>query len=341
MSTGYLIDGVAPGSGLTAVSPIGATWSASAMPGGGLTYPNSVVSSDGYLYLFGANIHRAPLSNPSSLESLGNSSSIDNNFANYTQAIVTVGSTVYYYGGRASSTDATYASGAPIDRIFSAPLSDPTNVTEEVNVLPYARAWQGVVCNSSYIYLYGGGVSTNGGTNDGGIFRAPVGDPTNFTNIGSLSVGRNSQFYLVGSTVYMIAGTGSVSETIYSAPYSNLDTFSDTGETFPYYNGNANCNIIKCGECFVMFGGDTNERTDSIFICRESNPTKWFEVTGVKPQAFSTSEVYLLSGVIYAYSLRNNAGFQGDFYTITGGLPIEADSADTFTTTGINPLLVC
>jgi hypothetical protein len=294
VSTGYLIDGVAPGGGGGIYSSFGIATEHESNPTYTYARAQQAFYDGTYIWIGGID-RRCLLSTPLSVEVI----TVDyllggrpGNFPASNQSWCQVGNRIYFYGGRAASTDDTYANGSPIDRIWSAPTNDLTDLTEEANVLPEVAAF-GVACRTgTYVYIVRPGNSN--------LLRAPLNDPTNFTNLGPVQVGGTStnqvSAYQVGTTVYAFAG-GGTNRTIYSS--SDMETWTSTGSTFPGYASHDE--VLRCGDFFYYHPGTGGVLTDDLYFATIANPTKWVLLAAVFPVNSAESCPVLLPDGAYWY----------------------------------------
>jgi hypothetical protein len=172
--------------------------------------------------------------------------------------------------------------GNVTNKIYRASLNNPADWYDTGAILPTDLYGASLAIVDGYIYLFGG----NNGQADAfslaavdTIFSAPVSDPLNWTNHGSLLPRKlqysniamyNGQLYLFGGREVNIS-----SNVIFTAPASNPLDWIDTGQTLP---------VRLYGSCFGMinnqwylFGGNLTPDLPSagIWSAPVSSPTTW------------------------------------------------------------------
>lgn len=321
----------------TIALPLGANWSSPQTAPAALAYTRVVSSGDTFWIGSGQwfSVPKNDLTNITS-EGLGGAN-LSADFPTYCWAIAVIDDTIYYYGGRANSTDSVYSNGYATNWIHTAPLSDPMSISKSVDTMPVDKAWATAVCNDSYVYVIGGGSGSGGGTEQSSILRAPLSDPTNMSSVGTLSgLGGITfpQLYRADDTVYCIGGGSSDSTPlIYSASYSDMSSWSSTSVDFPYYNGGSD--IVICGNYVLNIGGTpTGQENTSLYYARLDDPTNWKEA----PNTFTTASsggcmLVTDSGAVYHF-LRYSAAFQAEYLYATNFDQVVSDAYD------MNPLWV-
>jgi len=315
VSTGYLIDGVAPGGGgPSLMTPMGA-WTENVPTGDGVGVRRIRTYDDGTYMWLQPPLSRALKTDLLNVHTMLRPSEIPNNVpANYFGWIVVSG-VFYCYGGTASATDDTYSANVSIDRIFSGPASDLTQLSESTNKLPAVKGRVTAIKNDSYVYLLGG--------SDGGrIYRAPLADPTSFTDVGAQTFGSSTNTvgaYQAGSTVYVIESNGTTLNNIYSSAYTDLETWVDTGANFP---GVFVWDVIfRVGNTFYAVGaGDANTESADVYFASLDDPTNWHAMTGAAPiPELGATAVYVTEDAVYCYGGYVNNVYTNRIWSLTGG----------------------
>jgi signal transduction histidine kinase len=218
------------------------------------------------------------------------------NTANY-RSLAVIGDKVYLFGGYAST-----------NVIYSAPLSNPANMTNTGKTLPAAQCCTQVAVIGDYVYMFGGYTST-------AIWRAPVSDPTTWSTTGA-SMPSSSEgvgFYMVGNTMYYVTGTA-----IYSASTSNPLVWTNTGKTIA--GAQRYPLIAKIDSTLYFYSGN------KIYTAPVSDPATW------------TDSGKTLPGTISSSSSGSALGIIGDkLYIYSGTSVYTASTSDptTWTNTGI------
>lgn len=179
---------------------------------------SSLAIIDGYVYLFGGNLHdkilRAPTADPARFVDTG--ATLPDNL--YGSHCFTNDGYVYLIGG---------SNGQSVKNIYSAPLSNPLNWTDQGELLPEARSFGTLLFNDGYVYLVGG---FGDNIAEATIFQSTLSDPTIWINTvytlpeplyGSQATILDNGFYLFGGNDI----NNEQSETIY---YSDTDSISFT-----------------------------------------------------------------------------------------------------------------
>jgi N-acetylneuraminic acid mutarotase len=226
------------------------------------------------------------------------------------------GYSMYLFGGRFSSTSATGSQPTITDRIYGANLADPMDwkvipYTEGSLPTPLCGAQLAIVNNR--IYLFGG---NNGAATDT-IFSAPVSNPLQWTNHGSLLPKKlyDSQLAIIGSNIYLFGGreTDHVSDVIFNAPISNPLDWYDTGRsiTDPVYG--SQLAIIKDtspdGYGIYLFGGVLSDGsvTNNIYHAGILDPTGWDSApVATLPYPAAHGQFVMVNGYGYLYTNIDN-----------------------------------
>jgi len=240
------------------------------------------------------------------------------NTANY-RSLAVIGDKVYLFGGFSST-----------NVIYSAPVSDPTNMTNTGKTLPGSQCCTQVAVIGDYVYMFGGYTT-------GAIWRAPVSDPTTWSTTGA-SMPTTSEgvgFYMVGDMLYYVAGgaiysasssnplvwtntnktiTGAqryplitkIGSTLYhysgskihTAPVSDPTTWTDTGKTLPgtISNSSSGSQLGIIGDKLYIYSGN------SVYTANISDPTTWTNTGITLPVSASNSSWALIGDKMYLYS---------------------------------------
>ncbi|MDE1925221.1 MAG: hypothetical protein KGH79_03505 [Patescibacteria group bacterium] len=165
----------------------------------------------------------------------------------------------------------------------------------------------------NYIYRFGGSDGTTGYTNV--ISRAPISDPGNWSNVGTLPTIRGGgAVAVVGSNIFLFGGMTNTAGTawngeIYTAPVSNPLNWSDTGVSLATLGAPVIWqNFAVIGDNLYFFGGETatSSYTPSIWRASDQAPTSWAPVSSLpaaSPVARSgvaiyNGNVYLFGGIV-------------------------------------------
>lgn len=307
----------APGGGPTLMAPTGA-WVEHTPTGENPSVATAVMGyDDGSNWHLTPGTRYAPKSDRLNIAYATRGVNLPNNYPARLFGWIVIDGTFYCYGGFASSTDDTYAHNDPIDRIFSAPASDLTLMVESADKLPAAKSRLTAIKNDTYVYLIGP-------TESGRIYRALLTDPTNFTDVGAQTFGGATSTcaaYQAGSTVYVIKGSNSDSTpNIYSSAYSDLETWVDTGDTFPTYLGFGD-QIRRIGNTFyAIAAGWAFQETQDIYYASVDDPTNWHTMTDALPAPeLGGSQIFVADDGVYCYGGYVNGVIPQKIWSLTGG----------------------
>jgi len=135
--------------------------------------------------------------------------------------------------------------------------SNPTWTTYS-NALPGNVSSAKAAVIGEYVYLFGGhNGSSNGQLNS--IHRAPVSNPTSWSNTGKTLPANlySAQLAVIGKYLYLFGGSsGSYVNTIYRAPLSDPTSWTNAGSTLPANIGNSQVAII--GDYVYLIGGNSS-----------------------------------------------------------------------------------
>ena len=163
----------------------------------------------------------------------------------------------------------------------------------------------------NYVYLFGGtGLNT--------IYRAPVSDPTSWTDTGKTlpSISYVSNLAVIGNTAYLFGGHNgtSATNTIYSAPVSDPTTWVNTGTTLPISLYDAQISII--GDTVYLFGGrNSSGYLNTIYSASVSDPTTWINTTKTIPGNSAGSALAIIDDSIYLFGGYNGTSGTNTIYS--------------------------
>ncbi|MGA1871683.1 MAG: hypothetical protein ACMUJM_24410 [bacterium] len=161
-------------------------------------------------------------------------------------------------------------------------------------------------------YVYSFGVSKAGVGYSKSIYRAPVSNPTNWEDTGSVLPGviGDTQLAVIGDYVYLFGGHTSISfDVIYRAPISDPTNWEDTGAVLP---GKIGCSHLAVVDNYIyLFGGidDSFKRSltlDVIYRASVSDPTSWVNTGSVLPDSLAFSQLAIIGDYIYLFGGTNN-----------------------------------
>ena len=271
----------------------------SVLPGGN-SQGSTFIGTDNFIYYVGGRgsgntdaIWKAPKSDPTSWTDTGSTL----NAPLFAAWSYTVGGKAYLVAGRNGSTDQT--------AIYSADLTDLTSWTTEGNVFPIARFISYMsdgMCfvGDDYIWIYGSRGTTNAHTE---IFRAPIGDPTNWVDSGLTlpTTVAASGFSRVGDLLIAVGGmnaAGTELNIIQSASVSDPGNWYLADATFPRNIQRAVLTVI--GDRVYCFGGYDGGAVLDIYSAPVSNPFSWTKTGAVIPRNFQgTQMMYDGAGTVF------------------------------------------
>lgn len=206
--------------------------------------------------------------------------------------IVTVGSTIYMYGG--------YDGATTVNTIFSAPTSDPANWTDTAATIPALLQGCAGYNDGTYIYLFGGEDETT--TLVDTIYRAPIGTPTVFSPVGTIPVAhKNMGFFVNGLYAYLLAD-----EVVFRALLTDLLTWTAlaVGQDALALDVRSS-HVIKTDETIYMIGGWTDAtsldstKTDHIQSASVTNPLIWTDLGALLPAALGGGQLIKTKNYYY------------------------------------------
>ena len=198
--------------------------------------------------------------------------------------LVVIDGYAYMFGGKVT------------DKIYIASINNPADWSDTGARLPTPLYGSSLAIVDGYIYLFGG----NAGNELGGvdtIFSAPVGNPLNWTNHGSL-LPRKLYYSSLGmhdGYLYLFGGcdNSSASNVILSATISNPLVWTDTGSTIPAPTYGSIFTQINGN--WVMYGGllSPDTPTNVIWSASISAPTAW-SFDGYLPYATAFGQFFTM-----------------------------------------------
>ena len=263
-----------------------------------------------YVYLYGgfsgsANgetnaIHRAPVSNPTSMTKL--SPTLPAKI--WRSHLAVIGDYIYLFGGRTAT-----ANSSTTNAIYRAPVSDPTSWTTTGGTLPSKVESGHLAIIGDHVYILGG---SNGNSPVNVIYRAPLSNPLSWTNTGATlpTTLLASSIAVIGDYAYLFGGAispGNHSNAIYRAPVSNPTSWTNIGATLPIPLSSAKLAII--GDYIYLFGGTTTGATklNSIYRAPVSDPTSWTNTGATLSENIDSSHIAIVDDFVYlfgGYQLR-------------------------------------
>jgi N-acetylneuraminic acid mutarotase len=197
-------------------------------------------------------------------------------------ALVTVGSTIYMYGGTADGI-------TELDTIWSASTSDPTTWTDTGITMPAAVKNAVAYTDGINVYVYGGDDGSQGLNT---IYVAPVGSPTSLVLSGNtlpwgVIMPNYMNIHVTDEYIYLIHNNGAV----YRASTSSPEIFTVVTSTLATAVRSSHV-AIHDGYVYA-FGGFTTGNTMSTVIQTApiSNPTSWTNHPSVLPIVMGGGEI--------------------------------------------------
>jgi hypothetical protein len=178
-----------------------------------------------------------------------------------------------------------------------------------------------VITTDEYVYLIGG---YNGSSARSQVYQAPVSDLSSWTNLGAVlpDVRWHATSLVVGDNVYLYGGSDNASttnsqNTIYSAPLSDLTSWSSAG-TFPIRHSRGMA--VTIGTDLYIYGGvdENGDYLDTIYKSTSAAPTTWTLVSGkTLPGALSAAGIAVIGDDIYIFGGQNSGGSTNVIYKST------------------------
>jgi hypothetical protein len=216
-----------------------------------------------------------------------------------------VGNTLYIYGGLNSSNNST-------NTIWSAPISNPTNVTNTGSTLPYNSNAQ-VLRIGSYLYMFG---VMDGSTSR--ILQASISDPTSWSNTGYTIPNNQIDFLpvIIDNNIYAYGGyiSGTNTNKIITASTSNPTSWSDTGKTLPVAL-DLLCTIVANDKIYLISGWTSTNNSDGIYIGNITDPTTIFTYSKTFPIKDAGCSHFTISNSIYVVGGDNEGTATSAIYS--------------------------
>ncbi len=236
-------------------------------------------------------------------------------------ASVTISNTIYFYGGGDASAT---------NKIYSAPVSNPTYVTDTGHILPGNLSVSSVAIVGSSIYIFGG---YNGTSATNVIYTATTSAPTTVTSTGSTLPGNlaASSLAIIGNYIYLFGGfTGAWATTftnvIYKASLSAPTSWSTATGTIP--TAIAYSSLAVIGTYVYLFGGYNGSASGSIWRASTSNPGgtgtgAWANMAGYGlPAGIAGSSLAIVGNYIYLMGGTNGSSSQSVVYRAAVNSPL-------------------
>jgi flavin-binding protein dodecin len=187
------------------------------------------------------------------------------------------GTYLWIFGGLGAGSNGTVT-------IWRTSVGTPTSGWAQVanKWLAWGNAWSPVVRIGDYLYIFGG--LDDQGVTHNKIQRAPVSDPSSWTDTGATipAARRTHVVIVVGSYVYIYGGadnSNTYRTTIWSAPVSNPLSWSDTTKTIPVALGLPGYAVV--GNWIMFYGGTNGAAQSSIWIANVSDPATVYAMAGI------------------------------------------------------------
>ena len=232
------------------------------------------------------------------------------------------------------------------NKIWRADLNNPADWVDTGATLPTKLYGSSLAIVDGYIYLFGG----NNGEfehNEGNgavdtIFSAPVSNPLNWTNHGSLLPRRlfSSQLYMGNGSLYLFGGQeiNSASDVIFTASTSNPLVWTDTGSRLPDHMYGST--LVEINNYLYLLGGQFfyDSPTSNIYRATVANPTSWSAFSNL-PYAMSFCQAVtfgdLADGYVYLYGQGQGAPPYGDTRIVRAHLNDPSTWVDVVTVGGV------
>lgn len=217
--------------------------------------------------------------------------------------LVTVGSTIYMYGG-------LDVGDAEVNTIYSAATSNPTTWTNLGGLLPVTLAGSAGYNDGTYIWLFGG--QTAGAVDVDTIYRATVGAPTTFTSVGTLPDQiSNLKIFIHGTSAYLIGYISGDGNKVYKASLSDLTTWttiSQYSEALPTAVRASHSVVLD--DTIYLFGGNTTGTTmvNTIQTAPTTNPLIWTVSGDTLPTTMAAGELIKTKNYLYLLSANGTTG---------------------------------
>lgn len=253
---------------------------------------------DGYIYLFGGKItdkiFRARVENPADWVDTGATLPAPL----YGSSLAIVDGYIYLFGGN----DGTAMGLGVVDKIYSAPVSNPLAWTDRGSLLPKKLHYSSIGMSGGNLYLFGGKEIN---TASDVIFTAPTSNPLAWTDTGAklpykvygaMFAEINNNWMLFGG----LLSPDTPTNTILSASIASPLVWGITG-LLPWSTGHGQfVNIGGDGYIFGPMVGPTTTFT-SILRCNLNNPNAWVDIQQTIPGVISHSQVAIVYDRIWLF----------------------------------------
>ena len=195
--------------------------------------------------------------------------------------------------------------------IYRASLNTPTVWTNTGAMLPTSLGGSQLAIIGNTIYLFGGqtGISLSSATDT--IYSAPLSNPLNWTNNGSLLPRKlsHSQLFITDSNVYLVGGyePNNSSDVILSAPISNPLAWTDTTARLPHPTYGSQLAVID-GYAYLLGGLLAPQTPDGyILSAKLSNPTFWYDTGDTLPYPVCFGQFCTIGDQGYLFTQGTNS----------------------------------
>lgn len=225
--------------------------------------------------------------------------------------VSTIGNYLYVFGGAQSTSgySANYSRG-----IYRAPLSNPSAWVNTGALLPMPVDDSALAIVGDYVYLFGGHSYYDAANNLSRpldtILRAPLSNPTNWTDTGAHipATLANASLAVIGNYIYLFGGfrnNAAVTNIIYRAPISNPVNWTDSGGRLP--SALSHTAIYVDSNYVYLFGGfDGSNFLTTIYRAPVSSPLSFSNTGAALPHVFlgrgGTPSIFVVGDYIYMFS---------------------------------------
>jgi hypothetical protein len=189
---------------------------------------------------------------------------------------------------------------------------NPLYWKETRTTLPQAAASSQLAVIDEYYYLFGGKEFAT-------IYSAPIGDPTVWTNVGSLPTPiYSSQLSIIDGVIYLFGGNadGYTSKHIWSASTSSPTVWTDNGALLPSIIQDHQI-FLTPSYIFLVGGRDEVDLSsgfstvkNTIYYAPLSNPLSWSILPATLPQPICCSQVACIGSNVYLFGGVSSNGAQ-------------------------------
>ena len=190
--------------------------------------------------------------------------------------------------------------GKVTDKIYMASLNNPADWVDSGATLPTPLYGASLAIIGEYIYLFGGNSGNGSNMGTGAvdtIFSAPLSNPLEWTNLGSLLPRQlfYSNLGMYNGTLYLFGGleVNNASNVILTASTADPLTWTDTGVTLPVaLYGSI---LAQVNNSWILYGGQSSpdSPTADIFTASISDPTNW-SYDGYLPYATAFGQFFTI-----------------------------------------------